>query len=523
MKLQKEAARLSAQVKQDADFGPDPFKQSTIDDCLEQVVQSKNKKELSGDDDYYWNTSAHVAFNFDDVDDDGRRNVQFNKRAQSSVNNVRKFSFDESNRVTAEACVALSCVGSCAPFNFQVPTKGLKSTNTPEETVRNIVIGQPYFLGQHRSKEDKIALLNEAVRIQDGNAIIAVLLFLKETLKQSLFNQELMQRPRAVSHYLSHLRAVQDNSQLMDVLGMLGRAEDAAMIKYKLAVETPEAATRLRNLQSCYKSHFQSDASLEAQAELVREELKLLEMQLTIEEQDSRAEVEGQNILMQEFPRKAPVVGTSLITTLYYCCLYHYNVSNNHIASPSQMKAVFNSWLGKSKMRCCIGFDKAVEILAKAHAPPEVFERYLQMVDDSEKRLTLAKAHKCHSVVIETLVYLRDRQRLLRYKSEVQPQSTAFFEIERLLNGTGPYRHDYSSDGFDNKHVTGGVDGRSRGNRKETGFQAANDDELGAGVAQPPLYGVGQVTPKPVEHKHRREPQQCSGPSTPRGLDPVKH
>uniref|UniRef100_A0A6M2D7Q0 Putative golgin subfamily protein a member 5 n=1 Tax=Rhipicephalus microplus TaxID=6941 RepID=A0A6M2D7Q0_RHIMP len=231
----KEAARLSAQVKQDADFGPDPFKQSTIDDCLEQVVQSKNKKELSGDDDYYWNTSAHVAFNFDDVDDDGRRNVQFNKRAQSSVNNVRKFSFDESNRVTAEACgVTLPSPGSNLRqaglgdvhkhaerlrIGHDVPTKGLKSTNTPEETVRNIVIGQPYFLGQHRSKEDKIALLNEAVRIQDGNAIIAVLLFLKQTLKQSLFNQELMQRPRAVSHYLSHLRAVQDNSQLMDVLG----------------------------------------------------------------------------------------------------------------------------------------------------------------------------------------------------------------------------------------------------------------------------------------------------------------
>lgn len=478
----QEAARLSAQVKQDADFGPDPCKPSTIDDCLEKIVPSKNKKEANADEDF-WNTSAFVAFNFDDdVDDDGRRNVQFSKRTQFSGNNARKLSFDESNRVTAEACgVTLPTAGSNLRqaglgdvhkhaerlrIGHDVPTKGLKSTNTPEETVRNIVIGQPYFLGQHRSKEDKVALLNEAVRVQDGNAIIAVLLFLKQTLKQSLFNQELMQRPRAVSHYLSHLRAVQDNSQLMDVLGMLGRAEDAAMIKYKLAVETPEAATRLRNLQSCYKSHFQSDPSLETQAELVREELKLLEMQLTIEEQDSRAEMEGQNILMQEFPRKAPVVGTSLVTTLYYCCLYHYNVPNSHIASPSQMKAVFNltekqfvwtaltalaqikhwkeidnlfqgkSWLGKSKMRCCIGFDKAVEILAKAHAPPEVFERYLQMVDDSEKRLTLAKAHKCHSVAIETLVYLRDRQRLLRYKSEVPAQSTVFFEIERLLNGT---------------------------------------------------------------------------------------
>lgn len=442
----REAARLSAQVKQDADFGSDPFKSSTIDDCLEQIVQPKNKKESSADDDY-WNSSEHVAFNFDDADDDGRRNVQFNKRSQSSSNDQRKFGFDELNRVTAEVCgIAPLSSGSNLrhadlgtiqkhaerlKIGHDVPTKGLKSANTPEETVRNIVIGQPYFLAQHRSKEDKIALLNEAVRVQDGNAIIAVLLFLKQTLKLSLFNQELMQRPKAVSHYLSHLRAVHDNSQLMDVLGMLGRTEDAAMVKYRLAVETPEAATKLRNLQSCYKSHFQSDPSLEMQAEVVREELKLLEMQLIIEEEDSKAEKEGLNILMQEFPRKAPVVGTSLVTTLYYCCLYHYNVSNSHIASPTQMKALFNltekqfvwtaltalaqikhwkeidnlfqgkSWLGKSKMRCCIGFDRAVEILAKAHAPPEVFEKYLQMVDDAEKRLTLAKLHKCHSVAIE--------------------------------------------------------------------------------------------------------------------------
>ncbi|XP_077537373.1 spermatogenesis-defective protein 39 homolog isoform X2 [Haemaphysalis longicornis] len=478
----REAARLSAQVKQDADFRSDFYKPATIEDCLEQTVQSKNKKDQRSDDDY-WYAPGCVPFNFsEDTEDDSKRNTQSSQRSQSSGRGSKEFALDDLKQVTSEVLgVPQSATGSSLRraelgnvqkyaeglrIGHDIPTKGIKSTNTPEETVRNIVIGQPYFLGQHRSREDKIALLNEAVRVQDGNAIIAVLLFLKQTLKPSLFNQELMQRPRAVSHYLSHLRAVQDNSQLMDVLGMLGRTEDAAMVKYRLAVESPEAATRLRNLQSCFKSHFQSDPSLEMQAELVKEELRLLEMQLAIEEEDSRVEKEGQNILMQEFPRKAPVVGTSLVTTVYYCCLYHYNVSHNHIASPNQMRVLFNltekqfvwtalsalaqikhwkeidnlfqgkSWLGKSKMRCCIGFDKAVEILAKAHAPPEVFEKYLQMVDDAEKRYALAKVHKCHSVAIETLVYLRDRQRLLRYKSEIQPQSAAFYEIERILSGS---------------------------------------------------------------------------------------
>ncbi|KAH8018238.1 hypothetical protein HPB51_000849 [Rhipicephalus microplus] len=50
-----------------------------------------------------------------------------------------------------------------------------------------------------------------------------------------------------------------------------------------------------------------------------------------------------------------------------------------------------------------------------------------------------------------------------------------------------------------------------------------DDEELGTGVVQQSRYGVGQVTPKPVKHKHQTKPQLCSEPSTPQGLYPVKH
>ncbi|KAH8039531.1 hypothetical protein HPB51_007433 [Rhipicephalus microplus] len=50
-----------------------------------------------------------------------------------------------------------------------------------------------------------------------------------------------------------------------------------------------------------------------------------------------------------------------------------------------------------------------------------------------------------------------------------------------------------------------------------------DDDELCEEVAQQSLYGVGQVTTKCVEHKHRSEPQPCFGSSTPHELYPVKH
>uniref|UniRef100_A0A6B0VBJ8 Putative golgin subfamily protein a member 5 n=1 Tax=Ixodes ricinus TaxID=34613 RepID=A0A6B0VBJ8_IXORI len=450
-----EAAQLSARVNQQANFGSDLFKQSTLDDCLENVPQQSRKKlEVSADDDY-WNSSGQVGFSFEDDWDDSKRSASFNELPPQPRNNLKHGATGKGTDLKLPSPSSASVPLPSSPqsrrldlgdiqkhaeklrIGTQAPPKYSRDTSvTPEETVKNIIVGQPYYLEQHRSKESKVALLNEAIRLQDGNAITAVVLFLKRTLKPSLFNQELMQRPKAISHYVNHLRSIQDNTQLVDVLGMLGRTEDAAMVKYKLATEIPEAAARLRNLQSCLKSHFQSDPLLSFQAELIKDEIKLLEMQLVIEEEDARVEKEGQNLLMREFPRKASVVGTPLVSTLYYCCMYHYNTATSNISNPSQMRTLFNSWLGKSKMRCCIGFDKAVEVLAKAQAPPEVFERYLQLVDDTDRRLSLATQYKCHRVAIDTLVSLRDRQRLIKYRDDLTPQSAPFVEVQHVLNNS---------------------------------------------------------------------------------------
>ncbi|XP_064483830.1 spermatogenesis-defective protein 39 homolog isoform X3 [Ornithodoros turicata] len=339
---------------------------------------------------------------------------------------------------------------------------------TPKETVQNIILGQPYFIEQHRSKEDKVELLDEALQLQDGNVIVLVLLFLKRTLKPALFNQELLLKPRAASHYLSYLRMVKDNVEVMNTFAMLGMAEDAAMFKYRLISETSDAKSRTRGLESYLQSHLQSEPSLALQTELIKEQKKLLEIQDPIEESDAQTEKEGKDLLMREFPRPASVVGTSLVTTLYYCCMYHYHKPVGHVANPSGIKDLFGltekqymwtaltalaqirhwkeidnlfqskSWLGKSKMRCCIGFDRAVQVLMTMKAPPEVFEKYLQLVDDTDKRLALAKKNKCYNVVIDTLVSLRDRQQLISYRDELMPQSVPFFKAQEALNVAFP-------------------------------------------------------------------------------------
>ena len=44
----------------------------------------------------------------------------------------------------------------------------------PKETVKNIFLGQPYSLELYKSFTDKIALIDEALELGDGNAILAV-------------------------------------------------------------------------------------------------------------------------------------------------------------------------------------------------------------------------------------------------------------------------------------------------------------------------------------------------------------
>ena len=44
----------------------------------------------------------------------------------------------------------------------------------PKETVRNIFFGQPYSLELYKSFMDKVELVDEAIELGDGNAILAV-------------------------------------------------------------------------------------------------------------------------------------------------------------------------------------------------------------------------------------------------------------------------------------------------------------------------------------------------------------
>ncbi|XP_076463825.1 spermatogenesis-defective protein 39 homolog isoform X2 [Babylonia areolata] len=309
----------------------------------------------------------------------------------------------------------------------------------PELTLRRFMKGEPYSLECYRALGDKLSFLDQAVSRMDGNAITAAVLHLRNTVKRSLFQQELLSRPVAANHYLAYLRGHFEFPELVDTLSMLGRTEEAAMVKYKLACGTGDTSTKVSMLKSCLRAHFEGDPTLSSDAGFVREHIDLLERQRPIEDSDSRAEKEAKNRMFVEFPRRRSLLNMPVTTTLFYCCLYHYHLQENNFASPLAIKKrhdvperqyiwtalsarakargwtdieqllTAKGWFGGKKMKAAIGFDKVVEILHKFQAPVDILTKYLELVDDLDTKLTLSRKTGCKKVTIETLVKLKDR------------------------------------------------------------------------------------------------------------------
>ncbi|KAL5008167.1 hypothetical protein ScPMuIL_013748 [Solemya velum] len=337
---------------------------------------------------------------------------------------------------------------------------------TIEETVQRMVTGEPYSLELYKSKEEKLALLDRTIAMHDGNAIIAAVLFLKRTIKPSMFNLELTRRPLAVNQYCSYLKAHYNIKELVDMFGMLGRVEEAAMLKYRQVLSITDPKMKINNLTSCLGAHFVSYPQLSHEMSMIQEQISLLERQRPIEEDDAKSELEARAGLFREYPRASSIVNMSVITTLYYCSFYHYQLQETSLASPLSIKKAHQltekqylwtvlrarsrlkrwkeieellttkGWFGSTKLRAAIGFDKVADILNSTNTPPEIIGKYLRLVDDTNLRLNLAKRMKCHEIVVDTLVANRDRVELEDYKRKLPLHTKEFLYARDALNSS---------------------------------------------------------------------------------------
>ncbi|XP_035826310.1 spermatogenesis-defective protein 39 homolog isoform X2 [Aplysia californica] len=335
-----------------------------------------------------------------------------------------------------------------------------------DDTLRRIMKGEGYSLELYRSLEDKLELLDKAVRLHDGNAITAAVLFLQSTVTKTIFNRELLCRPQAADHYLSYLKAHFDFAEYINVLVMLGRTEEAAAFKFKLALPTTDVGLKISKLKDSLRSHFSADPHLSQESSFVQEYIDLLERQRPVDESDANLEATGRSQMFRDIPRKVSLIGMPVVTTLYYCCLYHYDLSENSLGSPAAIKKrhqisdkqylwtaisarakvrhwkdieimlTTKGWFGGTKMKSVIGFDKIVNILHRNSAPPEILEKYLSLIDDVETRIELAKKVSCHKAIMDTYVATKNRPELEAYATKFDRYSKEGLYAHDILNSS---------------------------------------------------------------------------------------
>ncbi|XP_030576790.1 spermatogenesis-defective protein 39 homolog [Archocentrus centrarchus] len=330
---------------------------------------------------------------------------------------------------------------------------------SPEEVVQRLQQGKAVSLEKFRSLQDKLLLLDLAVAAHDGNVITAVLIYLKRTLCKEVLFRELESRQTALRHFIHYLSETQDQRLLLELHRALGRAEDLALLQYKEHLSINDENKRRDFLKNCLSLPFSAEDLAH-----VQDHYTLLERQIIIEATDSQAERGGKVEAFQKFPRKASILNMPLITTLYYCCFYHYTEPQGTFSSPLNIRQTFKisekqyfvtalaaraklkawldvdalfasrSWLGFTRKKSPLSFHRVVDILQKNSAPTQVLQEYVALVDDSELRLSLAQKHKCHDIVINTYRDMKDRQLLLAYRGKVARGSAEERKIDELIN-----------------------------------------------------------------------------------------
>ncbi|WKX98132.1 hypothetical protein Q1695_013654 [Nippostrongylus brasiliensis] len=342
-----------------------------------------------------------------------------------------------------------------------------------KEAVRRLLKGDPVSLEWYRTKLEKIQLLDAAVDVVDGNVILAVVLFLKNSLMDSLFRDILLMRPRAAEEYLTYLKTTRDHDELANTLFALGRNADAAMVEYSAALRHQVADQKVHALNKCVRSGF-SDPLLVQESAIVRDYICLLERQIPINVMDDQ----GKGAVFTAYPKNASLVGQPVIATYYYCCLYHYDDPVHSLANPhgiresfriSDKEAVWISvsalakqsrWpdvervlqpktllgalqsratLNSPKLSCPFTWQNLFQILyGNTTVPPKDLScRILRSVVDAEQRLKLAEKYDVAEIVVECLVGQKDRIRLSRYASKLAPHTPDAYKALAALNNTG--------------------------------------------------------------------------------------
>uniref|UniRef100_A0A3B4ZB53 Spermatogenesis-defective protein 39 homolog n=1 Tax=Stegastes partitus TaxID=144197 RepID=A0A3B4ZB53_9TELE len=439
------------------------------------------------DEEDYWNSSKFKAFTFDDEDDEFSRL----KESRQAVNSIRRLVEEDDDeddvekvswsgepvgsiswsvketaasnqrtdrepafpKITTDTpSLSKSQSGYSLSSLFKGKTKGGNfQTFTDTLSDSSVRLYAPELRKPKSEYKDYVSDWSpeETIqRLQQGK----VLIYLKRTLSKEVLFRELESRQTALRHFIHYLTETKDQRLLLD-LQFIG---DLLLMLIVLT------AGCLQFVKICFFA-FSLPFSAEDSAH-VQDHYTLLERQIIIEATDRQAERGGKVEIFQKFPRRASILNMPLVTTLYYCCFYHYTEPEGTYSSPLNIRQTFKisekqyfvtalaaraklkawldvdalftsrNWLGFTRKKSPLSFQRVVDILQKNSAPTQVLQDYVGLVDDADLRISLAQKHKCHDIVINTYRDMKDRQLLLAYRGKVGRGSAEERKIDELLN-----------------------------------------------------------------------------------------
>lgn len=414
--------------------------------------------------DKFWLETSQRGFDFDTADsqsvfDDSKQSAFLRNDESNQFNRLRYNGLDEIVEDSSSADFLPLRISAEGRENYALkfrdnsnpllifPKKGAKVEQcVPEKTVRNMILGLEYSLSEYKSKKTKIDLLDAAENTHDGNTIIEVVLYLRNTLKKSIFQREIMSFPGALNVYLAYLEENHETDELTNMLLLADKAEDAAFIKYEAAVTIEDPKRKLQLIENCLSTYFQmvsTDSlihlSIEEHCRILKEHIKFM---------GSVDETEMMHF--ENVTGKKSVIDSSVICSLIYSCLFYYkSQANSHsiLTCPQKLKTNYNltkkqftwaairtltslqkwsdiddlfmskNWRGSFIVRSCISFSRVLEVLFKGNAPSEVLSKYVSYIENEQEKLQLAQKYACHSIAIDVLKNNKDRLGLIKYKS----------------------------------------------------------------------------------------------------------
>jgi len=312
-------------------------------------------------------------------------------------------------------------------------TLNVESILSPSDVIRSLFLGFSVDLNSFKKLSDKTLLLDEAIKLGDGDIVTTVLLLLQKTLHQSVLLTILKQRSSASQQYISILERQCRQWDTAELFIAMNKPQDAAVHFYMSSLKEsgPKLLTLLEKLK---KNQFNQLTDINEEGFILNQHIQLLQRQLPIATDDSRIKRDTvtKNIsspLVSPAVDQDSLVSAPLLATLQYCARYHWNAPENLLASPVGLRKIFSltdrqfvwnafvglalaavnpmtvlivkSLFGTPKIAAGLSASRLLEVAARLECPAQVLDQLLTHVESPDQRCILASRYQRHRVVAD--------------------------------------------------------------------------------------------------------------------------